>query len=154
MEKEQRSIITAIGLSIFVLIGFNFFFKKIKPEPTVVKPSTHIVGEMIQPQLSREEALQLVARVPFETENYKGSIDLKKGCIDDLSLKTYKQTLAANSAPVMLLTPIEAPHAEVVEMAPQDIDTSRNLPINFELVSHDATKIVLKSVSESYEISH
>ena len=55
--------------------------------------------------LSRAQALALSPRVRIDTPNLQGSVALKGGRIDDLWLKSYKQTLAPNSPPVELFRP-------------------------------------------------
>jgi YidC/Oxa1 family membrane protein insertase len=62
------------------------------------------------PQLTREAVLAASPRVPIETARIKGSIALKGGRIDDLSLRQYRITVEPNSPPVVLLSPSGSPH--------------------------------------------
>ena len=55
--------------------------------------------------LSREAALAVNPRIAIATPALKGSIALKGGRIDDLSLLRYKETLTAGSKPVVLFSP-------------------------------------------------
>jgi YidC/Oxa1 family membrane protein insertase len=62
------------------------------------------------PQLSREALLAASPRVPIETPRIKGSVALKGGRIDDLSLSQYRVTVDRNSPAVVLLSPSGSPH--------------------------------------------
>lgn len=59
----------------------------------------------------REAALAASARLPIRTARLEGSLSLTGGRIDDLKLTDYKETLAADSPLVTLLTPAGAPEA-------------------------------------------
>jgi len=60
--------------------------------------------------LTREEALAQSPRVPIETPRLSGSIALKGGRIDDLSLNQYRETVDPKSPPIVLLAPSRSPH--------------------------------------------
>src|SRR5690349_20880330 len=60
--------------------------------------------------LTREEALAQSPRVPIETPRLSGSIALKGGRIDDLSLNQYRETVDPKSPPIVLLAPAGSPH--------------------------------------------
>src|SRR6266403_448725 len=66
-------------------------------------------GTVAQP-MSREAALALSPRVRIETPSLSGSISLKGGRIDDLSLVKYRETVDPNSPPIVLLAPSGSPH--------------------------------------------
>ncbi len=74
--------------------------------PVPGQPSTVPQG----PQLTREGVLAATPRLPIETARIKGSIALKGGRIDDLSLAQYRLTVEPNSPPVVLLSPSGSPH--------------------------------------------
>ncbi len=60
---------------------------------------------------SREAAIALSPRVPIETASLKGSIGLKGGRIDDLSLVKFHEKVDPNSPTIVLFAPSESPHA-------------------------------------------
>ena len=62
------------------------------------------------PQQSREVVIAASPRVQIETPRLKGSISLKGGRVDDLSLSQYHVTVDPNSPPVVLLSPSGSPH--------------------------------------------
>src|SRR5437763_4757808 len=65
-------------------------------------------GTVAQP-MSRDAALALSPRVRIETPSLSGSIALKGGRIDDLSLVKYRETVDPSSPPIVLLSPSESP---------------------------------------------
>ena len=66
-------------------------------------------------QLPREQALTQSARVAIDAPKLKGSVALKGGRIDDLVLKNYRETIAADSPNVVLLTPANSLHGYIAE---------------------------------------
>jgi YidC/Oxa1 family membrane protein insertase len=60
--------------------------------------------------MTREEALAQSPRVPIQTPRLGGSIALKGGRIDDLSLTQYRETVDPKSPPIVLLAPSGSPH--------------------------------------------
>jgi YidC/Oxa1 family membrane protein insertase len=68
-------------------------------------PSTPDAGE----QKSRETIITSTERVPIETPRIKGSIDLKGGRIDDVSLAQYHETVDPSSPAIVLLSPSGSP---------------------------------------------
>ena len=67
------------------------------------------------PTGTRDEALAKSARIPVETPALKGSVALKGGLIDDLTLMKYHETVDPSSPNVVLFSPIGAPHAYFAE---------------------------------------
>jgi YidC/Oxa1 family membrane protein insertase len=64
---------------------------------------------------SREAVIASSPRIPIETPRLGGSIDLKGGRIDDLTLTQYRETTNPNSPPIVLLSPSGAPAAFYAE---------------------------------------
>ena len=59
--------------------------------------------------VTRAEALKQSARVPISTESLRGSIALKGGRIDDVSLIKFRETVDPKSPPIVLLSPSGSP---------------------------------------------
>jgi YidC/Oxa1 family membrane protein insertase len=79
--------------------------------------------------MTRDAALATSPRVHIETPSLSGSIALKGGRIDDLSLVKYRETVEPNSPPIVLLAPSGSPnpfYAEFGWSAPSG--TSVKLP--------------------------
>jgi len=68
-------------------------------------------GGAVAPQtMTRDAALAASPRVRIDTPSLSGSIALKGGRIDDLSLVKYRETVDPNSPPIVLLAPSGSPH--------------------------------------------
>jgi YidC/Oxa1 family membrane protein insertase len=121
--NDSKNLILAVVLSALVLLGWTFVANKYFP--TANPPSTKVVnGKTVpvappaaQPSApSTPKALQSVSaalastpRVAIRTPSLQGSINLRGAQIDDLLLLNHRQTIAKNSPPVRLLSPIGAP---------------------------------------------
>jgi YidC/Oxa1 family membrane protein insertase len=134
MDENNRNFILAIVLSIVVLFGWQYFFVP-KQKPPAETPQVTQQTEQGPPQpgtptpgtgapqpggptvatLTREEALAASPRVAIDTPALKGSIALKGGRIDDLTLKDYRETVEPDSPNVVLLSPAGAPHPYYTE---------------------------------------
>jgi YidC/Oxa1 family membrane protein insertase len=64
---------------------------------------------------TREAVIGATPRVAIETPRLGGSIDLKGGRIDDLTLTQYRETIDPDSPPIVLLSPSGAPDAYYAE---------------------------------------
>ena len=137
MDENNRNFILAIVLSIGVLFAWQYFFlpkpqqglgpqpaEQSQVEPGPPKPQVGVEqpeGGAPQPggpaavTLSREEALAQSPRIAIDTPSLKGSIALKGGRIDDLTLKDYRETVDPTSPQVVLLSPAGGPHAYYAE---------------------------------------
>jgi YidC/Oxa1 family membrane protein insertase len=118
-----RNVVIFAIFAIAVLIGWplvsGHFF------PTANPPATQIVaGKSVPlpnptapaasaPAAVRDRAIVLAEspRVLIETPRLQGSINLKGARIDDLVLRTYRETIAKDSPPIRLLSPAGAPDA-------------------------------------------
>lgn len=124
--ENSRNMILAIVLSAIVLFGWSFLSEEIAP--TATEPSTEFVdGEQVvlpnpdadpaadAPSAVRELSDVLAEsrgnRVAIETPRLEGSINLRGARIDDLVLTDYRQTIAADSPPIRLLSPEGAPNS-------------------------------------------
>ncbi len=112
---NQRNMITAIVLSVLVLLGWTVisdrYFPQPKPIPAASKASAPIVTPAAAAAASRIEASAAIAgpaRLAITTPRLKGSINLKGAVIDDLVLLDYKETTKKDSVPVRLLSPANA----------------------------------------------
>ena len=65
--------------------------------------------------LPREAVVGATPRVPVETADLRGSINLKGGRIDDLALKNYRETVDPHSPNIVLLAPSGSPHPYYAE---------------------------------------
>ncbi len=118
MDDQNRNLILASALSFVVIIVWFVLFPP--PEPVSVNPDTPEAQatqnqSLSLPSVSETEqtaAPQAVSpaqeapRIPIETDRLSGSISLKGGRIDDLSLLDYRVTLDEGANNVTLLRPV------------------------------------------------
>jgi YidC/Oxa1 family membrane protein insertase len=125
--NDSKNLILAVVLSALVLLGWTWAANKYFP--TANPPSTKVENgkqqPVPQPQAqptavpgakalqTRSAVLGSTARVKIQTPSLQGSINLKGAQIDDLTLVRQRETIAKNSPPVRLLSPLGAPGAYV-----------------------------------------
>jgi YidC/Oxa1 family membrane protein insertase len=87
------------------------------PAPQAAAPQMPNASGAATPaeQKSREAALAAAPRIPIDTPSIKGSIALKGGRIDDVSLAGYHETVDPNSPAIVLLSPSGSPHPYYAE---------------------------------------
>ncbi len=133
MGNDKTNMIIAVALSLAVLLGWNYFVSAPQVErqrqeqaakqaqaakdgpaasPREGGPAAPVPGTLPgapggNPALAatREEALARSARVRIDTPALAGSIALKGGRIDDVSLKNYHETVDNSSPRIVLLSP-------------------------------------------------
>ena len=132
---DNKNTILAIALSALVLLGWQYFFavpqekarqeqlqaqqqaqKQNAPTPSQsgqAPPAQTGPAQMPAPAaapaaeapIDRAAALAASPRVPIATGSVQGSIALKGARIDDLALVKFRETVDANSPPIVLLSP-------------------------------------------------
>ena len=141
--NEHKNTILAIVLSLIVVIGWEYFFarpelqnqaqqqqteaqKSAQPQPNNpsgaqpaapggASPGAPNVPSGQTPTQTRAAVLANLPHVDIDTPRLRGSIDLKGGRIDNLSLEQYRETTDPNSPPIVLLSPSGAPDAFYAE---------------------------------------
>jgi YidC/Oxa1 family membrane protein insertase len=128
--NDSKNLILALALSAIVLLGWTWaadrFFPTANPPVTkfVNGKSQPLPQTQSQPQASptvntpkatrsRSAVLAATPRVRIVTPSLEGSINLKGAEIDDLVLVRHRETIAKNSPPVRLLSPLGAPGAYI-----------------------------------------
>ena len=138
---DTKNLLLAIALSVGVLLGWNYFFgapmmEKQRPaaptsgqpagpavptpapregQPSTPNPST-VPGLPGAPAVeSRDAALARSKRIRIDTDALSGSIPLKGGRVDDVSLKRYRETVDPNSPQIVLLSPSGTPNPYYAE---------------------------------------
>ena len=120
-SEKSRNIILAIVLTVLVLIGWQYFFAapqlqkdraaqqaQTNATPGVAQPPVAGAPAQAQPK-TRAEALAASPRVTIDTPSLGGSIDLTGGIIDDVVLRTYRETIDPQSPNITLLSPAGGP---------------------------------------------
>jgi YidC/Oxa1 family membrane protein insertase len=135
---DQKNTLLAIVLSAIVLLVWQYFFglplmqrqevqKQQQQQQQLPGQPQTAPGPVAQPgnppqlpgqggapttaqELTREAAIKLSPRVDIDTPRIKGTISLKGGRIDDVSLAQYHETVDPTSPPIVLLSPSGSPH--------------------------------------------
>ena len=112
-EQNNKNLIIAMALSAAVMIIWFVLFPP--PEPPAVDLTTPTATELVPPTPTADlapadglavAAVPEAARLMVDTPKLGGSISLLGGRIDDLSLKTYRETLKPGADMVHLLSPV------------------------------------------------
>jgi YidC/Oxa1 family membrane protein insertase len=126
---DQNNIFLAIALSVVVLLAWQYFFattfhhKEAGPRAPQIDPLT--LSTAISPRVpanqselipsaqrgqrvSRQEVLNRSPRVAIDTARLQGSISLRGGRIDDLSLAQYHETIDPKSPAIALFSPADS----------------------------------------------
>lgn len=114
--NNNTNFILAITLSVLILIGFNQFYtlphKKALLEQGMADkilqaPSTPQAAATAAPAAPRPRAVVLkeTPRIALANAKIHGSLNLRGARFDDITLNNYRETVAADSPQVVLLSP-------------------------------------------------
>jgi YidC/Oxa1 family membrane protein insertase len=147
--NDHKNTILAFVLSLIVVVGWEWYFAKPEvekqaqtqqeqPQPNAAQPATPTPGAnaptapnapSAQPATqTRAAVIAASARVAIDTPGLHGSIALKGGRIDDLSLEQYRETTDPSSPAIVLLSPSGAPDAYYAEFGWVGSGRSQALP--------------------------
>lgn len=151
--NEGRNYVLAIGLSILVLVGWQFFVAGPQleraqrqaeiaaqqeqsqsdvsdlPTPSADGSTADVATQTTGIVSSREDVIAQGDRVTIETVALTGSINLTGGRIDDLRLKRYHETVDDSSPIITLLSPEGTPEPYFVEQGwVSSTGSTTNLP--------------------------
>jgi len=127
--NDSKNLILAVVLSALVLLGWTWassrYFPAANPpsgkveagkQQPLPQPGAQPAGPATPKQVqSVSAALASGPRVRIETPSLSGSINLKGALIDDLVLLNQRQTIAKDSPPVRLLSPLGTPGSYVAQ---------------------------------------
>jgi YidC/Oxa1 family membrane protein insertase len=111
--NETRNLIFAVGLSMVILLAWNYFFER----PQLAKQQQLIQQQKAEtPKIApisaasvaivtAEQARSGSPRVRISSPSLHGSIALKGARLDDLTLAGYKETTAKDAPEVVLFSP-------------------------------------------------
>lgn len=171
--NDSKNLILAVVLSALVLLGWSWAANKYFPAAN--PPSTKVVNgkqqPLPQPQaqpagVPTQAKLQTISaalasspRVSVRTPSLLGSINLKGAQIDDLLLLRQKQTIAKDSQPVRLLSPLGAPGAYIAQFgwtaqggAAPDLNTVWTADSNAMTPGHPVTLSTQTADGTRYQI--
>lgn len=118
MKDDQKNFLLFAVLAALVLFGWpyiaNHFFPTANPPVTKVEdgrskvvpnPGADPAADTADAIRDRALVLRETPRIAIETPTVRGSINLRGGRIDDLVLIRHRETIAADSPPIRLLSP-------------------------------------------------
>ncbi|MCE8421283.1 membrane protein insertase YidC, partial [Rhodovulum sulfidophilum] len=119
MDDQNKNLILATGLSFLVIMVWFFLFPPpeavTEGEPTVATQQTAVAPSATPDApttaVPPDAELPETQRVVIDTPRLQGSISMLGGRLDDLSLKSYHETLDPQSQIVRLLSPVGQPNA-------------------------------------------
>ncbi len=115
---EQRNLLLAIVISLAIIFGFQFVMDRMYPDRDKPVQTTQTTSQSTESvptpgvqerpeigEIDRTQALAGSPRITIDNASVDGSLALRGGRIDDLRLKRFRATLAADSPQVTLLSP-------------------------------------------------
>jgi YidC/Oxa1 family membrane protein insertase len=136
-DENTRNMILAMVLSVAVLLTWQYFVvtprvqqEKARQEALAAQhqdkrkadltpsgaPVPVQAGSSLAAERPRDRVLAENTRVQIDTPSLTGTINLKGGRIDDLSLKKYRETVDPNSSHIVLFSPSGSSNAYYSEM--------------------------------------
>ncbi len=108
---DQRRMFLAIGISIAILIGFQLISARIVPPApppetlaeTSAQPAATAPAPVPPAEAAAAEAARAAPRLAIDAPSVTGSVSLLGARLDDLVLRDYRETTAADSPRVRLL---------------------------------------------------
>jgi YidC/Oxa1 family membrane protein insertase len=137
MMEKNRNYFVAIGLSVLILIAWQFLYVNPKIEKERIAAEAHqkltqqtqpagtpTVPGQVQPAQgavpgaveTRDQAIAKSARVSIDTAALIGSINLTGARFDDLKLKEYHETVDDKSPLITLFSPSDTPDGYFTEL--------------------------------------
>ncbi len=139
--QDNRNFMIAIALTMAILLGYTYFYDApLQQEAEQTRQEQRIAeaeqkgeelpdfgsaenisggasnqGQGMSIAINRDDALYNSPRISIVSKHLKGSIALKGGRIDDLTLSDYKETLDEDSKDVALLNPSGTDQAYFVD---------------------------------------
>jgi YidC/Oxa1 family membrane protein insertase len=113
MQNDNKNLIAFVIVTAILVIAYQVFVigpaakqaQAARLREAAQAPAAASAAAPVEPHLTRPQALAISPRVTIDTPTLAGSISLRGARIDDLFLKTYRQTVAKTSPPVELLRP-------------------------------------------------
>lgn len=174
MSENVKNMILAAALSLVFIGLWDYFyaFPEIDKQRRAQTQQEHLakVPQLGAPERvtagqppvkaapkTRAEALALSPRIAIDTRSISGSIALKGGRIDDVSLKNYRETVDPSSPIITLLSPEDGPSPYYAELGYLTAETENApiLPTTETLWTTDADGLTTaKPVTLSWDNGH
>lgn len=131
---NQRNVLLAVMLSAVLLLGWDALVGYLYPgardaansrvdtpveqaaaRTAPVQPGSIDAGDTAPVRRDLRSALSSGERVVIDAPRLAGSINLATGTVDDITLKTYRETVERGSPPVRLFAPVGTPAQQFAE---------------------------------------
>ena len=161
--SDQRNLLIAIGLSVAIMLGFQFFYDMprqkavqeqqakapqaesigVVPAPTVPGPAiaTPSAGLLPPPVTPAPAAAAVGPRVTIQSARLSGAIDLRGARFDAVVLNDYKESVGPHSQPIQLLLPTSSEAPYYAAFGWSAADSSLKLPDSNTLWQADRTTL-------------
>ena len=124
---NSRNLILAIALCAVLLFGWDILVSRMYPQPASIEQAERIDAptrraaahsrdggltdplELVEEQRDLQTALATPGRVPIDAPEVAGSLDPVGARVDDIVLKSHRQTVERGSGPVRLFSPAGTP---------------------------------------------
>jgi YidC/Oxa1 family membrane protein insertase len=164
--SDQRNLIVAIVLSVGIILAFQFFYEMPRRQAALERqaaeqaeqarsapnsaatpgqaPGVATPGAARSEAMTRADALAQSPRVRIDNGAVHGSVALKGGRIDDVTLARYHETVDPNSPEIVLLSPPGAPHPYFAEYGWVAGDTAVPVPGSETLWTAEGAELTAK----------
>jgi YidC/Oxa1 family membrane protein insertase len=112
---NQRNLILAVVLSLALILGWDFVMSRFFPQPEqpVVAERSETISSTapLSADVERDLASELASpeRVAIDAPEVEGSINLVGARVDDIELKTHRESIDPDSGPVQFFAPLGTP---------------------------------------------
>jgi YidC/Oxa1 family membrane protein insertase len=114
--ENNRNLLIAVGLSVLILLGFHYLYEKprmealrqqqlIAQQQAAQQPQQQTAAAPADQLRDRAAVMAESPRVRINTPALHGSVNLKGGRIDDVTLANYRETIDPDSPEIVLLSP-------------------------------------------------
>lgn len=148
MNQQNLNLITAIILSIAIIIGWQYFYERPRIQQNI--DTQKIYQKTLEEVKSIKDDNEIIDiklalsegnRLRFENDQISGSFNLSGMRLDDLKFKKYKETADKNSENVQLLKPYKTSEAYFSELGWLSQDAKVKTPDHNSLWLCDKDKI-------------
>lgn len=135
-DNNNKNVIIFVLIFFIITFSVDYFFNSNRnvnnneQQQQITKIEDNKKEEKKEKLLTVEEALLKTPRASISNDNIKGSINLKGGLIDNISLNNYKETIEKGSKNVSILIPKGSKSEYYFSIEYKDITNNENISID------------------------
>ncbi|MCL6251455.1 membrane protein insertase YidC [Altererythrobacter sp. KTW20L] len=113
--NNQKNLILAVVLSLALILGWDLvmtrFFPQPEPAPVVATSAEQLDAPMVETELVRDLDTTLAStdRIGIDAPEVGGSINPVGARVDDIVLKSHRETVDQDSGPIRFFSPLGTP---------------------------------------------